>query len=94
MRRFAEDEARLMTVIRKVLESQVGDPADVTAPSFGAVTGAAARGDGVWSGTAIDERGEAVEQALQPELEEGLQIEVVIGGGDALEDGQAGRFHD
>jgi hypothetical protein len=30
--RFAEDEARIMTIIRKVLESQIGDPADVTGP--------------------------------------------------------------
>jgi hypothetical protein len=30
--RFAEDEARLMAVIRKVLESQIGDPVDVTGP--------------------------------------------------------------
>jgi TIR domain len=30
--RFAEDEGRLMTIIRKVLESEVGDPADVTGP--------------------------------------------------------------
>jgi hypothetical protein len=30
--RFAEDEARLMSVIRKVLESHVSDPLDVTGP--------------------------------------------------------------
>lgn len=30
--RFAEDEARLVTVIRKVLESQVGHPADIAGP--------------------------------------------------------------
>jgi hypothetical protein len=30
--RFAEDEARLVAVIRKVLESQIGDPVDVTGP--------------------------------------------------------------
>jgi hypothetical protein len=30
--RFAEDEVRLMTIIRKVLESQVGEPTDVMGP--------------------------------------------------------------
>jgi len=33
----------------------------------------------------IDERGAAVEQALQSELEQVLQIGVLIGGGDAFE---------
>ena len=47
-----------------------------------------------WSEAAIDECGEAVEQALQPELEQVLQIEIVIGSGEAFEDGEAARFHD
>jgi hypothetical protein len=47
-----------------------------------------------WSEAAIDECGEAVEQALQPELEQVLQIEIVIGSGDAFEDGEAARLHD
>jgi hypothetical protein len=46
------------------------------------------------SGAAIDEWGEAVEQALKPELEQVLQIEVVVGGGDAFEDGEAAGLHD
>jgi hypothetical protein len=49
---------------------------------------------GAWSGSAIDERGEAVEQALQPELEQVLQVEVVIASGEAFEDGEAARLHD
>jgi hypothetical protein len=49
---------------------------------------------GAWSGAAIDECGEAVEQALQPELEQVLQIEVVVGSGQAFEDGEAARLHD
>lgn len=47
-----------------------------------------------WSEAAIDECGEAVEQALQPELEQVIQIEVVIGSGEAFEDGEAARLHD
>ena len=47
-----------------------------------------------WSEAAIDECGEAVEQALQPELEQVLQIEIVIGSGEAFEDGEAARLHD
>ena len=47
-----------------------------------------------WSEAAIDEYGEAVEQALQPELEQVLQVEIVIGGGEAFEDGEAARLHD
>jgi hypothetical protein len=47
-----------------------------------------------WSEAAIDECGEAVEQALQPELEQVLQIEIVIGGSEAFEDGEASRLHD
>jgi hypothetical protein len=47
-----------------------------------------------WSGAAIDECGEAVEQALQPELEQVLQIEIVVGSGEAFEDGEAARLHD
>jgi hypothetical protein len=47
-----------------------------------------------WSEAAIDECGEAVEQALQPELEQVLQIEVIIGSGEAFEDGEAACLHD
>jgi len=47
-----------------------------------------------WSAAVIDECGEAVEQALQSELEQVLQVEVVIGSGEPFEDGKAARFHD
>ena len=49
---------------------------------------------GAWSQAAIDECGEAVEQALQPELEQVLQIEIVVGSGEAFEDGEAACLHD
>ena len=63
--------------------------------SAAALTGRARRRRyGSWSGAAVDECGEAVEQALQAELEQILQIEVVIASGEALEDGEAARLHD
>jgi hypothetical protein len=49
---------------------------------------------GARSGAAIDEYGEAVKQTLKPELEQVIQAEVILGSGEAFEDGEAAGLHD
>src|ERR1700722_2635202 len=90
-------------VLASDLDDILGDPSRTACPPLlmpaymgraGQEGRARRRRYGAWSGAAVDEWGEAVEQALQAELEQVLQIEVVIGSGEALEDGEAARLHD